>query len=191
LSGPIQSRVAAIAILLALAGCASISAPPSSTQLPDARDAYQIAGRLSARHDADAFAASFRWSHSVDRDELDLATPLGQTVARLTGDARGVEFRSPDGSVQTARDWTTLTSRGLGWVLPVSGLASWIQGSPRKGAPFTIEPTAEGNLGVLRQDGWTIAYQSFVKDASGAPRPARMTLDYPGLELRLVIDTWN
>jgi outer membrane lipoprotein LolB len=189
--GRLPGRIAAIASLIALAGCASLPTPPGAAAFPQPRDAYEVAGRLSARHGSDALAASFRWSHSGDRDELDLATPLGQTLARLTGDARSVELRRPDGSVDTASDWTTLTSRGLGWALPVAGLASWIQGSPRKDAPFTIEAAADGTPGVLRQDGWTIAYQAFVKDASGASRPARMTLDYPGVELRLVIDTWQ
>jgi outer membrane lipoprotein LolB len=191
LTGQFQGRIAAIATLLALAGCASLSAPPGSARFPEARDTYQVAGRLSVRHEDDAFAASFRWSHSGDRDELDLSTPLGQTLARLIGDARGVELRRSDGSVETANDWTTLTSRGLGWALPVSGLSFWIQGSPRKGAPFTVESTSDGNPGVLRQDGWIIAYQTFAKDPSGASRPTRMTLDYPGVALRLVIDTWQ
>jgi outer membrane lipoprotein LolB len=157
----------------------------------DTRTVYEIAGRLSARHDADAFAANFRWSHAGDRDELDLASPLGQTVARLMGDARGVLLQTADGKVETASDWTTLTSRGLGWALPVEGLAFWVQGAPRKGAPFTAEAGADGAPGVLRQDGWTIVYQAFVKDATGVSRPARMTLDYPGVELRLVIDAWQ
>ncbi len=191
MTGPFQGRVAAVASLLALVGCASLPLPPDTAKFSEARDAYQVAGRLSARHDTDGFAASFRWSHSADRDELDLATPLGQTLARLTGDARGVELRRPDGSIETASDWATLTSRGLGWALPVSGLAFWIQGSPRKGAPYTVEAADDGNPAVLRQDGWTIAYQTFVKDAAGASRPARMTLDYPGVELRLVIDAWQ
>jgi outer membrane lipoprotein LolB len=185
--------VAAIAGLLALAGCAST---PASRDAPtvkfaEPRNVYEIAGRLSARHDADAFAAGFRWRHAGDRDELDLASPLGQTVARLIGDAGGVELQTPDGKVQTANDWTTLTSRGLGWALPVAGLAYWIQGAPRKDSPFTAEAGDDGAPGVLRQDGWTIVYQAFAKDASGASRPARMTLDYPGVELRLVIDTWQ
>jgi len=184
--------VAAIAGLIALAGCASTgSREAAQVKFAEPRSAYEIAGRLSARHDADAFAASFRWSHAGDRDELDLASPLGQTVARLIGDARGVELQTPDGKVQTANDWTTLTSRGLGWALPVAGLASWIQGVPRKDAPFTAEAGDDGAPGVLRQDGWTVVYQAFVKDATGASRPARMTLDYPGVELRLVIDTWQ
>nr|MDQ6923170.1 outer membrane lipoprotein LolB [Pseudomonadota bacterium] len=75
-----------------LAGCASTLTPrdPSQLRFADARAAYEIAGRLSVRHDADAFAATFHWSHAGDRDELNLASPLGQTVARLIGDAHGV-----------------------------------------------------------------------------------------------------
>jgi outer membrane lipoprotein LolB len=190
---PIRAaRLAAIAGFLTLAGCAST--PPreaSPVKFPEAGSAYEIAGRLTARHDAEAFAASFHWSHAAGRDELDLASPLGQTVARLSGDASGVVLRTPDGKVETANDWTTLTSRGLGWALPVEGLSFWIQGAPRKGAPFTAEAGDDGAPGVLRQDGWTIVYQAFAKDAAGVSRPVRMTLDYPGVELRLVIDAWH
>ena len=185
------ARFAAIANLLMLAACASTPRDALPFKFADTRTVYEIAGRLSARHDADAFAANFHWSHAGDRDELDLASPLGQTVARLMGDARGVLLQTPDGKVETASDWTTLTSRGLGWALPVEGLAFWVQGAPRKGAPFTAEAGADGAPGVLRQDGWTIVYQAFVKDATGVSRPARMTLDYPGVELRLVIDAWQ
>jgi outer membrane biogenesis lipoprotein LolB len=90
-----------------------------------------------------------------------------------------------------AANWRTWPSRGLGWSLPDEGLAFWIQGAPRKGAPFTAEAGDDGTPGVLRQDGWTIVYQAFAKDATGVSRPARMTLDYPGVELRLVIDAWQ
>ena len=187
------ARFAAIASLLMLTGCASTLTPRDASQIKfaDTRTVYEIAGRLSARHEAEAFAASFHWSHAGDRDELDFASPLGQTVARLIGNPRGVELQTPDGKVETASDWTTLTSRGLGWALPVEGLVYWIQGTPRKDTPFTAEAGDDGAPGVLRQDGWTIVYQAFTKDASGVSRPARMTLDYPGIELRLVIDAWQ
>src|ERR1700719_4686847 len=126
------ARFAAIASLLMLAGCASTltSRDASPFKFAGTRTTYEIAGRLSARHDTDAFAPSLRWSHAGDRDELDLASPLGQTVARLMGDAGGVMLQTPDGKVETASDWPTLTSRGLGWVLPVEGLAFWVQGAP-------------------------------------------------------------
>jgi outer membrane lipoprotein LolB len=188
-----NARRAALLGSLLLAGCASFPATRDVTAVVFAkpRNVYEVSGRLSARHETDAFAANFRWSHSGERDELDLASPLGQTVARLRGDPRGVELQTPDGKVQTAGDWTSLTSRGLGWSLPVAGLAYWIQGSPREGAPFTAEAGADGAPSVLRQDGWTIVYQAFAKDDAGGSRPARMTLDYPGVEVRLVIDTWQ
>src|SRR6202171_2177796 len=187
------ARFAAAASLLALAGCASVqtSRDVAPVQFADTRTSYEIAGRLSARHDAGGFAGSFNWSHAGDRDELDLAAPLGQTVARMIGDAHGVLLQTRDGKVETANDWTTLTSRGMGWVLPVKGLAFWIKGTPRKDAPFTAEAGDDGAPGVLRQDGWTIVYQAFAKDASGVPRPARMALGYPRVELRLVIDAWQ
>jgi len=186
------ARFAAIASLL-LAGCASTLTPRDNSQFKfaDTRSIYEISGRLSARHGEDAFAAGFHWRHAGYRDELDLASPLGQTVARLTGDAHGVALQTPDGKVETASDWTTLTSRGMGWALPVEGLAFWIQGAPRKDAPYMFEVRDDGALGVLRQDGWTIVYQAFASDTSGVSRPARMTLDYPGVELRLVIDAWQ
>jgi outer membrane lipoprotein LolB len=187
------ARFAAFTGLLMQVGCASMPTPRDASQLKfaETRTAYEIAGRLSARHDADAFAASFHWRHAGDRDELDLSSPLGQTVARLAGDARGVELQTPDGRVETASNWTTLTSRGLGWALPVEGLSFWIQGAPRKDVPFTGEAGEDGAPRLLRQDGWTISYQAFAKDASGVSRPARMTLEYPGVELRLVIDAWQ
>lgn len=186
------ARFAAIAGMLLLVGCASTPATRDATpRFAEVRGAYEISGRLSARHDADAFAANFHWTHTAERDELDFISPLGQVVARLSGDPRGVELRTPDGKVETASDWTSLTSRGLGWALPVAGLVYWIQGAPRRDAPYTVEAGDDGAPGVLRQDGWTIIYQAFARDASGSSRPARMTLDYPGVELRLVIDTWQ
>ena len=62
---------------------------------------------------------------------------------------------------------------------------------PRSGAPFAVEPAAGGGPSVLRQDGWTIVYQAFAPDSGGVSRPARMTLSYPDVELRLAVDTWQ
>ena len=158
---------------------------------PPTRASFEATGRLSVRHGTDALTANYRWRHDGDRDELDLASPLGQTIARLSGGRDGVELRTADGRVETAGNWAALTARSLDWSLPVDGLAFWIQGAPRAGVPFASEPSADGTLGVLRQDGWTIVYQSFASDAAGAARPTRMTLSYPDLELRLVVDSWQ
>jgi outer membrane lipoprotein LolB len=183
-----------VSLALTVTACAPIATVRSNgaadADTGAAQSAFSVAGRLSARHGDDAFAAGFHWQHDPQRDVIDLTSPLGQTVALLQGGRDRVELRNANGQVTSADTWPALTERGLGWPLPVEGLAFWIQGAPRPGARFTAERDASGRLSVLRQDGWTIAYQAFVSDANAA-RPARMTLGYPEVELRVVIDTWQ
>jgi outer membrane lipoprotein LolB len=176
-----------------LAGCApSALERPSGQAAPlVARETFEAAGRLSARHGAEALAANFQWRHTADRDEIELITPLGQTIAQLTGDDTSVRLQAADGRILTANNWSALTERGLGWPLPVDGLKYWMQGSARSGAPFTSEPGDDGRPSVLRQDGWTIVYQTYAEAPAGVWRPSRLTATYPEVELRLAIDRWQ
>jgi outer membrane lipoprotein LolB len=150
-----------------------------------------LTGRLSARRGSDALTANFRWTHERQRDELDLSSPLGQTIARLSGDASGVRLQTPDGRVETASDWAALTTRALGWPLPVEGLAFWIQGMPRDGTPAAVERASDGMPAALRQDGWSVVYQAFERGSDGLSRPKRLTLDYAEVELRIAVDSWR
>jgi len=185
------ARLSAGVASVILAACASV---PPATPLPvpraDPREAFAIEGRLSARSPAQAVAVHFTWAHDPPRDELAVATPLGQTVAELSGDgaAGRVEVRLPDGRRDEARDWTTLTERSLGFPLPVDGLAAWVRGAPRDGVAHSAEPDALGRLIVLRQDGWEIVY-AYADDASR--RPNRLRLSYPDVDVRIVIDAWR
>jgi outer membrane lipoprotein LolB len=186
------SLVAAAILSAALVGCGSMrERSDASVTFPPVKATYDLTGRLSARHAAEALSASYRWHHDRDSDELELASPLGQTLAQLSGSPAGVALRTADGRIETASDWQTLTSRGLGWPLPVTGLSYWVQGVPREGAPFVVEPGDAGAPGLLRQDGWTVVYNAFAADRDGVLRPSRMTLSYADVELRLVIDAWQ
>jgi len=187
------ARIASFGCALGLAACAVLPpAPPtSSVVFAAALPTFEAAGRLAVRHGTDALTANFRWQRDGNRDEVDLASPLGQTIARLTGDGGGVALRTADGRVATGSDWAALTAQSLGWPLPVDGLAFWIQGAPRTGVPYTAEPGDGGQPRLLRQDGWTIVYQSFTTGANGVGRPTRMTLSYPDVELRLAVDNWQ
>lgn len=188
------ARAAAAACALVLCACATPErAPGSASQVVFApvRTAFEASGRISVRHGTDALSANFRWRHDGAGDEIDVASPLGQTLARLSGTPGAVELRLSDGRVATATDWAALTSRSLDWALPVDGLAFWIQGAPHPGSDFAAEASADGAPELLRQDGWTIVYQPFALDASGTPRPFRMALSYPDVEVRLVVDAWQ
>lgn len=156
-----------------------------------ALEAFEAAGRLSARHGSEAVAANFHWRHAGEHDQMELVSPFGQTIALLSGDSAQVQLQSADGRVTTASDWTTLTEQGLGWPLPVQGLAFWIQGAARPGSTFSVEPGEDGRTAVLRQDGWTIVYPSYAQTGAGAWRPTRVDLSYPDIELRFAIDAWQ
>jgi len=175
-----------------LSACtAALIERPQASRPITLRTAFELTGRLSARHGRDALSASFRWTHEPARDELELSNPLGQTIARLSGDAGGVRLQSSEGRVETASDWTVLTTRALGWPLPVEGLAFWIQGVPHDGAPATVEAGSDGMPETLRQDGWNVVYQAFERGGDGVSRPTRLTLDYPEVELRIAVDEWR
>jgi outer membrane lipoprotein LolB len=185
--------LAACAFAMLLGGCASPAPQPpgSAAALPSIQEAFEAAGRLSARHGDAALAANFQWRHAQERDELELVSPLGQTIAVLTGDGSGARLQGSDGRTLSAENWTKLTQQGLGWPLPVDGLKYWIQGAPRAGAAFTTEAGEQGRIAVLRQDGWTIVYQTYVQTTTDVWRPSRMTATYPEVELRLAIDRWQ
>ncbi len=187
----LAAATAAVATLV-LASCATqpAVAPQQGFDAALVEAPFTAGGRLSARHGADAVAVQFRWRHAPPRDELVVMSPLGQTLAELTGDASAqrVEVRTSDGRQDSAADWTTLTARVLGFPLPVAGLAAWLRAMPRPGAPYTIEPDRDGRAGVLRQDGWEIVYD--YPDAA-ALRPSRLRVSYPEFEIRIVVDTWQ
>ncbi len=97
-------------------------------------------------------------------------------------------MRTGDGHRAEASDWEALTQQAFGFPLPITGLAAWIRGVPRGGAPYAIEPDTAGRTAVLRQDGWEIVYG--YADGPGAV-PSRLRLVYPDIEIRIVVDRWR
>ena len=138
------------------------------------------------RRGTEGVTANFNWQHTPPRDILVVSTPLGQTVAEITGDAatKRYELRRSDAPPEVADDWSTLTARALGAPLPVEGLSSWIVAAPRANGPYSIEPDASGRPVVLRQDGWEIVY---AYDDASARLPVRLQLSQPDLEVRIVV----
>jgi len=149
---------------------------------------FDAAGRMSARRGNDAVAVHFTWRRREDFDELDVATPLGQTVARMRGDAQGVRVERPNEAPADYRDWGALTTAVLGVPIPVDDLAAWIQAAP-DARTADIDRDAAGRLLVLRERGWEIVYAYAGDDP--AARPTRLVMRYPDsepIEVRVVVD---
>jgi outer membrane lipoprotein LolB len=176
-----------VALSTITAGCATAPALDRASRAVVQADApFNASGRLSARHGSQAAAASFRWMHAPGSDELTLATPLGSTLAELQGTPTEVSVRLPDGRIERAPDWETLTANVLGAPVPVRGLASWVRASPRAGSDHAVERDAAGRIVVLRQDGWEIVY-----GYGEGERVRSLRLTYPDTEIRLVLDAFE
>jgi len=177
----------------ALGGCASMAPVPADD---DAKVAvavpFDVRGRISARRGPEGLAANFAWSHSMAADQLDLATPMGQVVARLSGDSTRVQVERGNGQTDLYPDWNALTSAVFGVTIPVEELSWWIRGVPRGGVPFGAERDDRGRLLTLRQRGWEIVYA--YRDDIAAARPYRLVLrsaDADPIEVRVVVDQWE
>ena len=183
--GAAARTLATLAIVVA--SCASVPGPPTQPAPQRADEPLGMDGRLSARRVNDAVSVSFVWNHAPPKDELAVTTPLGASVAEMSGDtkARRVDVRTADGRTDSATDWSSLTERIVGFPLPVDGLAFWAQGSPRPDAPQTAELDTAGRLLVLRQDGCEIVY-AYADGAASLPSQLRLTCH--DLDLRIVID---
>ncbi len=172
---------AALAAALAAAGCAELTA-----RAPDERVEFEFTARFAARYRDEAASGQLAWRHDAARDEVLISSPFGQGLARVTRRDALVTLVTADDRRYTAADAETLTEEVLGFRLPLKGLADWVRARPAEGAPAQAAYDGEGRLAALEQHGWKIEYQEY---AGG--RPARMRLNYPGLELRLAISAWR
>jgi outer membrane lipoprotein LolB len=179
---------AVLAAAAALAGCAALEpSPPPAPPAP----AFDLIGRVAVSYDGRAFSSGVRWQHTAERDELWLLTPAGQALAHIVGDADGATYTGSDRSQYRAGDIGSLIRRALGWEMPVTRLAWWVQGelAPRA-VVQAIERDAHGRLTVLAQEGWRVSYVYDPPDARDG-RLRRLELAGGSHEIRLVIDGWR
>ena len=180
----LRAAIAAACVALVTA-CAT--APPVAPAEIRVEPSFVADGRMSARRGNDGVAVHFDWRHSPRSDDFDVATPLGQTVARMRRDASGIRVERPNEAPETFADWGSLTTKVLGVAIPVDGLAYWIQGAQGPNGNASVERDNAGRISVLRQHGWEIVYSY----ASESAQPSRLVMSYPGsepIEVRLVVD---
>lgn len=188
-------RLFASLALLVLAGCASVPPSPPPVRPAQAQAAsFALTGRIAVRYDGKRSSAGVHWSHQAASDEILLLAPLGQTVARVRRMAPLPDVQQftldAEGKHYAAGDAETLTEQALGWRLPLSGLQYWVLALPVPGEAFSSERDSNGQLSLLRQDGWTIRYTRYAASTPDS-LPLRMALQREGLQIRLLIDEWQ
>ncbi len=180
---------------LALAGCAGIftRSGPSGVQV-DSRGAvtrFNLEGRVAVKSGDQNFSGGMRWERREDEEVVLLSTPLGQGVAEIRRDERGVVLVDAEGKRYQAADIDTLAQGALGVPIPLSGLVYWLSARPRPLAPHVAYLDKAKRVAILEQDGWRIEYDRYQR-RSGVDLPAKVFARRDGeVEFRLVVDAWE
>jgi outer membrane lipoprotein LolB len=164
------------------------TASSSATQIT--AQSFALEGRIAVRYGEESLSGKFAWTHAPARDQLSLATPLGNQLAQIVRDGSGVLLTNSRQEQYRAPDVETLTEQQLGWRLPLLGLTDWVRGQSQSPQSAAVRDP-QGRLTELKEAGWVIAYTYNGADTL----PQRLILGYPRaekpLEIRLVVDSWS
>ena len=186
------AALAALGVAAALlAGCASVPPVPPAAETP--AELSRWSGRFSvtvtdpaAQPREDRASGSFALESLAGSTVLDLATPLGQTMARASLTPAGASLVTAEGRRYEASSPEELTELAFGWRVPIGDLPQWLRGR----IPSPTEHEA-GRAVAGRERGWAIRVEAWDGD-----RPRRLSLDWPAdapsgarrLNLKLLID---
>lgn len=179
-------------LTLLLGGCATLSGSSSGTSATqrDALTSFALEGRFALRQEANNYSGRLSWRHDGVDNEVLLASPFGQGIARITTSASGAELTTSDGKTYGAPDAQTLTRQLLGYALPLTELAEWVRGHSAGATEASVERDALGRPLRLRHDAWRISYEYDTADAQALPT-LLFAENANGMELRLRIDEWS
>lgn len=186
----IRRILALAAVAAVLSGCATTAVP--HTPLAPYRDTVDVAGTLSVNYQKDgkpeSITGKFDWQQTPSRVDVSLASPLGQTLAKISVTPESATLIQADRAPRVAKDLETLTHDALGWSLPVSGLRDWLQGyaTGADGQRFTASPA---NSEVVTKDGWRLRFVTWQDGAVAQPKriDANRNVNGDELAIRIVV----
>lgn len=186
--------------------CTAPSLRPADAQLQELWQAHEVSlrsiqhwelhGRLAVRADRQGGQLSLVWRRDGARHNLRLGGPLGRGLLALTQDETGACLEDAERHVLQDASAEELLFRYTGWRLPVGNLNYWVRGLPVPSLAFERELDDLGRLKDLRQEGWEVQYQEYVRiDGRSLPSRLRLTnplrpAEQPAMEVRLVIERW-
>lgn len=164
------------AALLSACATAPTTAPPASS-VAAYRDSIELSGRLQANYQLDgkpeSVSVKFVWTQTPGKVDVDLFSPIGQTVAKISVTPQSATLVQANRAPQVATDIDTLTAQTLGWQLPVSGLRDWMQGYAQDGAGKRFVASPANNT-VQTKDGWRLRFVSWQDESAAHPVPKRI-----------------
>lgn len=171
-----------------LAACAT----PHRTYNDSAGPSFDRSGRFAlsvtyAGGKQDAVQGGFSWHDTGTVLMLDLANPLGNTLARVQVDADSATLIRSDGSTEQASHPDALVEQVLGSPIPVGGLRDWLRGDTGNDKVLHLQSNPDGKPASFTQNGWRVQLSRY--DAQG---PALLQLNRNDanrtISMRLVVD---
>lgn len=203
----IAYKLAILIIVTLLNACSSLPDTPVTEesyqfwarrqQALEKIDAWDVHARTAIFVKEEVYQVGFNWVREREQYKIMIQVPFGQGVFRVESDpvadqSTAVKLTMPDGKVYLSHSVETLLSRLFGWSIPITGLKSWIKGSPRQSETYSYELYADGRLKSLRQEDWLINYLGYFTDDGAKPGlPKKMYLKHQDLALKIVIDRWQ
>lgn len=184
----------ALLVASVLAAACAGPAPPAAGVPESAADFWS--GRFAVtwsenRYQPDEEHASGRFELLArgTRSVLDLTSPLGQMIARVTIDPHEATLVLDDGTRRSATNADALTEEVFGWRIPLADLPRWFSGRIAQPEHFDGDRVTAGT-----DNGWSVRFEAFTAD-----RPRRLALEWPArpdnaaqamqrIELRLLVD---
>lgn len=189
----------AVAVVVALTGCASVKpqgpSTSNATTSVTAQTSRAYHGRFAVQYvdqngtQRNAYG-NFDWQETGDTVTLQLRNPLGQTLAIVTSSPASASLELPNRQPLTADNVSTLMQNALGFALPVEGLRYWLQPSPAPTSKAKTEPDPQqpSRLKEIRQDGWTIDYVAYADAPATGLKRVNLSREEPPLDIKLVLD---
>jgi outer membrane lipoprotein LolB len=171
-----------------LAGCATPAR--IDTAAPDS--VFQRTGRfaVSVQYDSgrqEAVQGGFAWLDTGRLLTLDLANPLGTTLARVQVGPGSATLTRSNGEQESAPSADALVEKVLGSPIPVAGLRYWLRGQTGQASASDVFRSPQGQPQRFVQDGWRVELLRY--DGSG-PQLLRLNRNEANrsISVRLVVD---
>ena len=135
----------------------------------------------------DAVQGGFAWHDAGDQLVLDLANPLGSTLARVKVSPRMAVMTRSNGDTESAADADGLVAKVLGSPIPVAGLRDWLRGRTGAAPVGELRKNDAGQPIEFTRAGWQVALS---RSDSQGPRLLRLSRGEADrdISVRLVVD---
>lgn len=153
--------------MVALTGCATTPMAPDVVVLKERQGRFSVQS-LAPLQQPEAVQGAFVWRRLATGWQLDLNSPLGATLARLTVTPAGARLQQTDVPDRQASSAGELLAGVLGAPVPVDALEDWVDGRLQTNAPVTsIKRDDLGRVVSFRQGVWSVQFAKYTETGPG------------------------